>query len=61
MYTDTEQAYGDWTLDVFQDRDGQWNCDWWHRMKPHLRGTVVRQRRKDAISEAKRAIDAMQV
>lgn len=28
MYHDTEQAYRDWTLDVYQGNDLRWHCDY---------------------------------
>jgi hypothetical protein len=56
MYRDTEQAYGRWTLDVYQHGD-QWHCDWWDRMKPFVCGSVVNRRRAEAIRLAKAQCD----
>ena len=58
MYRDTEQSYGDYTLDVFESADGvNWICSWWARSDPGRCGKTVNHRRKEAIRLAKEEID----
>lgn len=55
---DTEQSYGDFTLDVYQSRiDDAWICEWWHRGTPSIEGKVRARRRKEAIAIAKQEIE----
>lgn len=58
MYRDTEQAYGNWTLDVYQSvHTGEWCVDYWHNFDlTHERGQVRSRRRKDAVRLAEQAV-----
>lgn len=60
MYRDTEQSYGNWTLDVYQSvHTGEWCVDYWHRFDlTHERGHVTGRRRKEVVAAAEKAIDA---
>lgn len=61
MYRDTEQSYGDWTLDVYQvDDQGDWHVDYWLRGHPHTGGMVSSRKKKDAMAMAKEAIAAIE-
>lgn len=57
MFRDSEQSYGDFTLDVYERLDRGWQCDWWERGKPNNCGSVQADKRKVAIVTAKRIID----
>jgi len=56
MYRDTEQSYGDWTLDVYE-ANGQWHCDYWHRSDPKRGGTKQSRKKSECVEQAKLAID----
>lgn len=56
MYRDTEQSYGDFTLDVYEG-EGEWVVDWWKRSQADVCGQAKRQRRKDAVDMAKEQIN----
>ncbi len=57
MHCDTEQAYGNYTLDVYQSREsGEWFCDWWKSGTDKGRGTTSGRRRREVVAEAKRRI-----
>jgi len=57
MFRETEQAYRDYTLDVYE-ANGLWHCDYW---KPGnddgIRGTISDRKRKVVVAEAERRID----
>lgn len=59
MYRDTEQSYGNWTLDVYQSvHTGEWCVDYHHRFDlTQERGHVSGKRRKEVVRLAEQAID----
>ena len=61
MYRDTEQSYGEYTLDVYQSCvDGLWVCEWWKRSYPEECGKIRSRRKQDAICAAKLAIEGLE-
>lgn len=60
MYLDTEQTYGDFTLDVFPSaNEKEWICAWWARSDPLLHGITRSVKRKEAVRLAKEQIDLL--